>query len=210
MTGPVEEDRVSKFRRTAKPWSDRAATGRLLIANELPGKIAQLQMFRATACRVRCADLLRRTLNGARSPLAREIADGLASLAGHLARAIRELHWKDFEVLVALVFRHAGWVRVSVLGQHAKAYDLELREPVTWDRYLVQVKSRAGLAELRATAACFSREDFRRIFFVVHSPEDDLMADAGIPDHIDLVSPERLGELAIRAGLARWLEAKIS
>ena len=142
LNGPLEQDDVSKFRWTAAPWNDRAANGRLLVVNELPGKITQLQGFRGTACRVQYADLLQRTLNGTRSPLATAISDQLATLAQHLTEAIKEFHWKDFETLVDLVFRDAGWIRVSVLGQHAKAYDLELRESITGYRYVVQVKSR--------------------------------------------------------------------
>ena len=99
---------------------------------------------------------------------------------------------------------------MSVLGQHAKAYDLELREPITGYRYVVQVKSRAGLAELQTTLANFSADDFRRVFFVVHSPEADLAAAGDLPDHVEIVSPERLGELAMHAGLAGWIEDKVS
>lgn len=208
-SGPVEQDSVSKFRRTAQPWRDQAADGRLLVVNGLPGKIAQLQGFRATVCRVNYVDLLRRTLNGTRSPLATAIRDHRQFLAQHLTEAIKELHWKDFETLVDLVFRAAGWVRVSVLGQHAKAYDLELREPIIGDRYVVQVKSRAGLADLHATIANFSPDDFRRVFFVVHSPDDDLVCATDIPDHVEIVSPERLGELAMDAGLVGWIEEKV-
>jgi hypothetical protein len=210
LAGPVEEDSVSRFRRTSVPWSDRAANGRLLVINELPGKISQLQGFRGTVCRVQYAELLQRTLNGTRSPLAAAISGQLTSLAQYLTEAIKELHWKDFETLVDLVFRAAGWIRVSVLGQHAKAYDLELREPITGSRYVVQVKSRAGIADLKATLAQFSPEDFQRIFFVVHSPEDDLVAASDIPDHVKIVSPEELGKLALNAGLAGWLEDKVS
>jgi hypothetical protein len=209
-SGPVEQDGISKFRRTAVPWSDRAANGRLLVVNDLPGKISQLQGFRGTACQVKHSDLLRRTLNGTRSPLAIAISDQLAALAQHLMRAIEELHWKDFETLVDLVFRAAGWIRVSVLGQHAKAYDLELREPITGDRYVVQVKSRAGLRDLQSTIANFSPENFRRVFFAVHSPEDDLAEASDVPDHVEIVSPQRLGQLAMDAGLAGWLEDKVS
>jgi hypothetical protein len=208
--GPVEQDSVSKFRQTGQPWSDRAADGRLLVVNAIPGKISQIQGFRATVCRVRYGDLLRRTLNGTQSALATAIRDHREILAQDLTEAIKELHWQDFETLVDLVFRAAGWVRVSVLGQQAKAYDLELREPVIGDRYVVQVKSQAGLADLQATVANFSPEDFRRIFFIVHSPDDDLLDATDIPKHVEIVSPRRLGELALDAGLARWLEEKVS
>lgn len=208
--GPVERDATSKFRRTRQPWSDRSENGRLLVVNELPGKIAQLQGFRGTVCRVQHTDLLRRVLEGSRSPLSSEIASQRAILAGHLGKAIAELHWKDFETLVDLVFRDSGWVRVSVLGQHAKAYDLELREPITGDRYVVQVKSRATLADLEATVSNFSPDDYRRVFFVVHSPAQDLTTAENLPEHVEIVSPARLAELAVDAGLTNWIEDKVA
>ncbi|MCH7751957.1 MAG: hypothetical protein IH898_07375 [Planctomycetes bacterium] len=149
-------------------------------------------------------------MNGTRSALAAAISDQRASLAQLLTNAIKELHWKDFETLVDLVFRNAGWIRVSVLGQHAKAYDLELQEPIIGDRYVVQVKSRARNADLESTIANFSPEDFRRVFFVVHSPHDDLLDATDIPEHVDIVSPQRLGELAMDAGLVGWIEEKVS
>lgn len=65
--GPVEEDDVSKFRLTDQPWSDHSSDGRLLVVNDLPGKISQLQGFRGTVCRVKYLELLKRTLNGTRS-----------------------------------------------------------------------------------------------------------------------------------------------
>ena len=210
LTGPVEQDEVSKFRNTVNPWSDHAANGKLLVINELPGKISQLQGFRGTVCRIRYPDLLRRILNGTKSDLAIAISNQRARLAEHLTKAIKELHWKDFEILVDLVFRAAGWVRVSVLGQHAKAYDLELRETVTGDRYIVQVKSSAGVLDLHSTIANFSPKDYRRIFFVVHSPRKDLTDYTGIPKHVEIVSPEHLAVLAMDAGLVGWIEQKVA
>jgi hypothetical protein len=206
---PVERDGVSLFRRTAQPWRDKAGDGRLLVINDLPGPLAQIQAYRWTMCRVRCPDLLCRTLSGTRSDLAKKISSNRDALTQHLSMAIKELHWKDFEILVDLVFRAAGWVRVSILGQDAKAYDLILQEPITGDRYVVQVKSRAGLADLEATVAKFSDKDFRHVYFVVHSPTKDL-ADAKLPDHVKVLLPDRLARQAMDAGLAGWLEDKVS
>jgi hypothetical protein len=210
LSGAIEEDDVSKFRLTALSWSDKALNGRTLVVNELPGKIAQLQGFRGTVCRVQYGELLQRTINGVRSDQAAAISDHLASLAQQLSDVIKELHWKDFETLVDLIFRASGLVRVSVLGQHAKAYDLELREPITGDRFIVQVKSKATLADLEATLGSFSSDDYRKIFFVVHSPANDLATATDLPDYLEIVSPDRLGVLALDAGLARWLENKVS
>jgi len=207
---PVREDSISKFRQTVLPWSDCSVKNRRLMINDLPGKLAMLQGYRWTVCRVGCADLLERTLGGTKSDLATAISGDRANLAQHLTESIKELHWKDFETLVDLVFRHTGWIRVSVLGQQAKAYDLELREPITGDRYVVQVKSKAGLADVKATVANFSFDDFRRVFFVVHSPEKDITQATDIPDHVVIVPPDVLALQAIDAGLVKWLEDKVS
>jgi len=208
--GAVEGDTTSKYRRTQQAWKDTDANGRLLVVNDLPGKIAQLQGFRGTVCKVLEPELLKRVLNGSRSELASDIASQRALLCERLNHAIRELHWKDFETLVDLIFRDTGWVRVSVLGQHAKAYDLELREPITGDRYVVQVKSQATRSDLDLTVKSFSANDFRRVFFVVHSPSPDLANAKDLPSYVELVPPMRLSELAVDAGLSKWIEDKVS
>lgn len=208
--GQVEEDDISKYRVTLDGWHDTSQSGRLLVANDLPGKIAQLQGFRGTVCRVPEQQLLRRVLEGTRSELASRIAAERVGLCRELEVAITELHWKDYETLVDLVFRHAGWVRVSVLGQHAKAYDLELREPITGDRYVVQVKSQATRADLDKTIQDFSEADYRKVFFVVHSPAPDLVNARDIPTHVELVDPSHLANLALGAGLSHWIEEKVA
>ena len=206
----VEEDHISKYRVTLDGWHDTSQSGRLLVVNDLPGKIAQLQGFRGAVCRVREKQLLRRVLEGTRSDLASRIATDRARLCSQLEKAITELHWKDYETLVDLVFRHAGWLRISVLGQHAKAYDLELREAITNDRYVVQVKSQATRADLDKTIEDFSEDDYRKVFFVVHSPAADLANATDIPTHVELVAPSHLAAMALNAGLTHWLEEKVA
>lgn len=208
--GAMQEDAISKYRTTLGGWRDVSIGGRLLVVNELPGKIAQLQGFRRTVCRVLEQQLLRRVLEGTRSELASQISNQRKALVHHMETAIRELHWKDYETLVDLVFRHAGWERVSVLGQHAKAYDLELREPITGDRYIVQVKSQATFADVIGTAEQFSEADFRKVFFVVHSPARNILEATDIPAHVVLVDPAHLAALALEAGLSRWIEEKVA
>ncbi len=86
------------------------AASATMISTTLPGKIASVQGYRATICSVDRV-LLRRVLEGTRSDLAARIEGCRAGLEAALVDAIRELHWKDFETLVDLVFRAAGWVR---------------------------------------------------------------------------------------------------
>ncbi|HUZ07276.1 MAG TPA: restriction endonuclease [Candidatus Paceibacterota bacterium] len=212
--GGVESDQLSKFRRLEGKWSDKSLKGQLLVTSELPGKIAQLQGFRGTVCRVKETELLRRVLAGDRSPLALEISAHRDHLAIAAKNAIEQLHWKDYETLVDLVFRDTGWIRVSILGQQVKGYDLELREPITEDKYLVQVKSQASWKDLQESVSQFfpndTAGDYKKIFFVTHKPADDLLDASDIPDYVDLIPPQQLANLVIDAGLSRWLEEKVA
>lgn len=56
------------------------------------------------------------------------------ALIDEVQGALRELHWKDFETLVDLLFRQAGWRRLSMLGETMKYADLELEEPINHER----------------------------------------------------------------------------
>jgi hypothetical protein len=209
----VEQDKISKYRRVQGAWSDKSLKGQSLNTAELPGKLAQLQGFRGTVCRVSEEELLRRVLVGDRSPIALEISAHRKHLADAAKRAIEQLHWKDYETLVDLVLRDTGWIRVSILGQQVKGYDLELREPITQDKYLVQVKSRASLKDLMESVAQFFPDstsgDYKKIFFAVHTPAKDLLDTTDIPDCVELIPPQQLADLVIDAGLSRWLEEKV-
>lgn len=114
--GPVEEDSISKFRRTAGGWRDSDVNGRKLLIADIPGDISQLQGFRGTVCKVKAAAGLRRLLDGESSPPYLAVSAALSSLEREVSAAIQALHWKDFETLVDLLFRQAGWRRLSVLG----------------------------------------------------------------------------------------------
>jgi hypothetical protein len=210
----VEGDETSKFRRIQGKWSDKSLKGQSLVISELPGKIAQLQRFQRTVCSVRETGLLRRVLAGDRSPLALEISAHRERLAVAAKNAIEQLHWKDYETLVDLVFRDTGWIRVSILGQQVKGYDLELREPITQDKYLVQIKSEASLKDVMKAVSQFfpdhAPSDYKKLFFFTHHPASDLLDATDLPDCVDLIPPQRLADLVIDAGLSRWLEEKVT
>ncbi|WP_338277366.1 restriction endonuclease [Corallococcus caeni] len=206
--GPFLQDEHSKYRRT-EAWCDKAENNKLLVASSLPGKIASLQAFRGTICRVREKALLQRVLEGRPGELAVRIGQQRSGLEAAVLAGIRELHPKDFETLVDLVFRHAGWARTSILGQQVKSFDLELTEPLTGDRYVVQVKSAAGRPELDETLRQFPQQLYRRVFFVVHSPTPELAAATDLPAFVQVVDPAVLARMAVSAGLSSWIEEKV-
>jgi hypothetical protein len=206
---PVEEDDESRFRRVLGGWSDRDAKNRLLITNQLPGKIAALQGYRATVCSVHDAEALQRVIAAETSEAFDALSVARQQLVHATVAAIQHLHWKEFETLVDLIFRQAGWRRRSVLGESMKSVDLELEEAITGDAYQVQVKSQATVADFERYQQEFSEEGFRRLYFVVHSPSAQLAKLTVKSEAVELVLPERLAELTVDHGLVGWLRERV-
>ena len=209
LAGPVEADETSKFRKT-QSWSDRSLKGVKLFASELPGKLSALQGFRGTVCAVGDDALLEHVISGEPTALRQELHEARRATQKAIADAIKRLHWKDFETLTDLVFRSAGWVRVGILGETVKSFDLELREPITGDRYAVQVKSEATRQDLEGSLKGFDPGDYKRLFFVVHTPAPSLAPPQSLPPFVDLVLPPRMSELVVDAGLLRWIEDRVT
>jgi hypothetical protein len=206
--GPLEEDSVSKFRRVRGRWSDRDINGRLLLIADIPGRLSKMQGFKGTVCAVRAKESLSRLLSAQSSAPHQAVTRARETLVGTVQSAIAELHWKDFETLVDLLFRQAGWRRLSVLGETMKFADLELEEPITMERYQVQIKSEADTLDFAHYRDQFEGRGFRKLFFVVHSP-DPKLARQESSSIVELVLPARLAAMVVDAGLVSWILAKI-
>jgi hypothetical protein len=208
--GAVKEDATSKYREVLDGWHDRSLKESLLLANQIPGRISQLQGFRATICRVRDRDALLRLLSGERSAEFLALAESKNRLIAQTARAIRTLHWKDFELLVDLVFRQSGWRRVSAVGERMKSVDIELEDPITGDQYQVQVKSRATMEIATKCKEEFAASAFRKHYLVVHTPTPDLLGATNLnSDEFEIILAERLAGMVVDGGLTSWLLDKI-
>jgi hypothetical protein len=72
------------------------------------------------------------------------------------------------------------------------------------------VKSAATLSDLRSYAERFSGEAFRKLYFVVHSPDTTLEnADVSTWPGVELVLPRRIAAMVIDAGLTDWLMQRV-
>ena len=181
-----------------------------LLITQIPGRIAKLQGFRGTICKVSELDELVRLINRQGSSEYTAIVHSKEDLCRHVETGLRRLHWKDFETLVDLLFRATGWRRVSVLGQTMKFSDIELEEPITGDMYQVQVKSTATPRDLQEYIEMFSGGKYRRLFFVVHTPDKKLKETLQPEDGpVQIILPRRLAEMVVELGLLNWLLNKI-
>lgn len=214
LSGVVQQDQISKYRATLDGWHDKNVNNETLSVNQISGRLSQLQGYRATICRVLESDVLRRTLNATPNGKCRDINDAMIKLQDATAIAIGELHWKDFEVLVDLVFRQSGWRRVSVLGETMKFVDLELEDPVTGDRYIVQVKSKANESTFREWVKKFEEgqaDRFRKGYFVVHSPDSALATiQTSREEPAQLIHAKQLAEMVVDSGLVKWVMDRVA
>ena len=90
-----------------------------------------------------------------------------------------------------------------------KYSDLELEERITGERYQVQVKSQATISDFEEYAKNFSHRNFRKLYFVVHSPDEKLITyHSDLYHDVELILPERLAQM-VDHGLTGWLLKKI-
>ena len=88
---------------------------------------------------------------------------------------IAQLDWRDFEIMVDLIFARGGWQRSSAVGDGEVDVDLMLTSPTTGETAWVQIKSSAAQAVLDDYIERFHRDgSCDRFFFVCHSPKGTL------------------------------------
>jgi len=206
----ILQDEISKYRKVAERWNNKDINDQFLILNQIPGNISKVQRFQGTICKVKTIDDLNRLINNRPSETFQSLSEAKNTLIEKVERGLKKLHWKDFETLVDLVFRNAGWRRTSILGETMKFVDMELEEPITGDLYQVQVKAAATVDDFKKYAQNFSAGRFRKFYFVVHSPETRLANyQNASQDNIELILPSRLAQMVVGFGLTDWLLKKI-
>jgi len=205
----VLEDDISKYRPVDGQWQCRDMKGEILDLSKVPGKISKVQRFSGTCCQVHEFDILFRLINGLHSEEYKAIEKARKQLTNEVKRGITLLHPKEFELLVELIFRQSGWRRVSVLGESLKDIDLELEDPITLDRYMVQIKSESNVKEFKEYAVRYNeqyKDKFRYFYYVVHTTKEKLRSD---DERIKIVLPDELAKMVISSGLVDWLLNKI-
>lgn len=207
----IQNEDGSRTRRAINGWSceDLNQPANKLTIENLDGRVTKVQGFRGTICGIDLPKYLIRKINGEEQPEVRAAKSNLESLQHSIENLIQGLWWKDFELLVDLIFAQSGWQRLSVLGQTDKDIDLDVYSPVTSKRAFIQVKSHASTEIFNDSVAQFREmEQFDEMYFVVHTCDSELAASR--EDSISVLDLNRLSELVINAGLVNWLITKRS
>jgi hypothetical protein len=200
----------TKTRPVIGKWSDRDIKGKLLTADTISGKLLKTQGFRGTICSVPEEKYALAKINSEQMNEVVEVELALKTLKEKLSELIKHLQWKDFETLIDLIFRQAGWQRVGATGKTQKTLDLDLFAPVTGESAMVQIKSKSDLKEFDYYQTEFAKmTNYDKFFYVVHSPKNDLLAYQNDTD-TKLYFIDKVTELTIAAGLVEWVIKKTS
>ena len=200
----------TKTRPVIGKWSDKDINGNVLFAGNISGKLLKTQGFRGTICKVPEEKYALSKINSEQMKYVVEVEQAMNDLKKKLTSLIQNLQWKDFETLVDLIFRQAGWQRVSDIGKTQKTLDLELFAPVTGERAIVQIKAQSDLQQfLKYEDRFASMSDYDKFFYVVHTANLNL-ANLNYETDTNLYLVDKVAELTISSGLVEWVIKRIS
>ena len=200
----------TKIRKVIGKWSNKDIEGNELSMDVVSGKLLKVQGFRGTICTVKEEEYAILKINAEILPEVIAAQKAFFDLKEKLTLLIKNMQWKEFEVLIDLIFRQAGWQRVSAVGKTQKTLDLELFAPVTAEKAIVQIKAESDFKEFERYKKEFANfGTFDKFFYVVHTPKGKF-ADEKTGSKINLFFADKVAELTINAGLADWVMKKAS
>lgn len=200
----------TKIRSAIGKWSDKDVKGNILTVDNISGKLLKIQGFRGTICSVSEWEYVLAKINAEQLPEVVAAEKSLADLKEKLALLIKNLQWKEFETLIDLIFRQAGWQRVGTTGKTQKTLDLDLLSPVTGEKALVQIKAESNLKEFKYYKKEFANlSDYDKFFYIVHTPKGDWHKQENKTE-VNLFFINKITELTINSGLVDWVIKKTS
>jgi hypothetical protein len=199
----------TKVRSTIDGWHQFDVDNRPLVASRLSSGLLAVQAYRGTICAVEPSYVLHK-INCVDPPRLAAADRALTALIESLQPIVEQLHPRDLEVLVDLIFRNAGWQRVGVLAETETDIDLALESAVTGERIAVEVKAQSDMEDYREYVARYdSMVGFDRFYFVTRSPIDAEVAQAGAGSRtavgITFWGSATIAHRAAHSGLAQWL-----
>jgi hypothetical protein len=207
-SGIVEIGDGSRSRKAKEGWKSLDINGKVLSIDKLSGKLTKVQMYQGTICEVKEKKYLYEKINGILSDDIKLAQDCLDNLKNSLYSLVKRLTWKDFEILVDLIFNDAGWKRIGVLGKTEKDIDLDLLMPVTETRAFVQVKASSNQTEFDRYVEVFNENElYNEMYYVVHTQSTPINVSASY-QNVHLIGLNKIVDFIINAGLINWLIEK--
>lgn len=211
MNGPLEMDEESKFRKCLNGWSSEPIVGgKSFFISDISGYITKTQGFQGTSCQLdsKQTEIVYRLINNLKNQSMFKVESLMNQLIETAIELLKNLHPKDCEILADLVFQRTGWQRISMHGENMKFIDMQYIEPITGNRYDVQVKSGAGKKEFDKYISEYKNHQTSRFYFITFNPEKDLTELENNNPKIELLYGAKLAQLIIDLGLLGWVLKK--
>ncbi len=205
----------TKQRTVIDKWHDCDINNNVLFISNISGKITKTQGYMGTICEIKEdeREYLVKKINSMPTDEVVRAMTYLSDLRKALEPLIQSLTWGDFEILIDLIFRQAGWQRVSSTGETQKTLDLDLYMPISKRRAMVQIKSQSSLSTFKEYDEKFSIEkEYDEFYYFVHSPDKSLKdAKASYNNYkTKIIFVDEISDLCISAGLVDWLIERTS
>lgn len=188
-----------------QPWSELSLKGVSLELEALPGPVGVVAGFRATCCIPKHTEAILRAIRGEEPPEVKRYTEARRDFVSAIDEMVKNLHWRDFEALVDLIFARGGYVRVSRRGGTMESVDLELNHPESGEVIAVQVKAAFVPEQVRE----FSKKQLSRgrppdkLFFVTLADSEP------IADGVFGWNCRRIAELVVDRGLGTWVVSRV-
>lgn len=191
-------------------WSNKSLGGEVLKIVDLPGPVSSTAGFRGTVCEPAASEQILRVIRGEKNPVVVQAQRSRRRYEADIELMIKQLHWRDFELLIGLIFDQTGWTRWSAIGGTQKSIDVDVKNLVSEEHAYVQIKSEASQAELNEYIEDFkTKPQYARLVFAVHTTASEKL-QAGEYPNVHIWAGERLAKLILDAGMGAWLETKLA
>ncbi len=210
-TKVITLDDGTRIRKIIGGWRDEDLKGKKLLVENLRGSLTKIQGFRGTICSVDELEYLLNKINGNLTKEISEAYDAYDNLNDKISKLIITLNWKDFELLIDLIFRNAGYNRNATIGKSTKFLDLSLFQPVTNEKTLVQIKAQSNFKEFDHYYDEFKKmKEYDKFFFVVHTTTDEKLKNFQKQKDVNILFVDEISKLVVDSGLTNWVITKTS
>lgn len=206
---PTGDEEGNSYRKLKSPgWSNKNLMGNTLFMQTLSGRLTRTAAYRQTICSFTedVEAYIGRVLRGEESSdliKAREIKK---ELEDKIIALVRSFIWQDFELLIELIFAQSGMQKTSHVGGGQETSDLDLKNPITEDRYFVQVKSSTNQTQFNDYLArrINERSLFSRMYYVYHTGTIDLDC-LSEDDGVEVWDVNTVAKHVVDNGLVDWV-----
>jgi len=204
----VDDETRSWKRSCIGKWSNRDLKGNLLSFDVLSGSILSTAGFRSTVCEPAEAARIISRIRGEVSEELNEAHESLSRLRESIRKAVQQISWGDFELLVDLLISRAGFIRVNATGGTQKDYDIVCRVPITGEMLFIQVKSAHSSAEISRLCNTFHSSGLSgRYLLFCHSINGKIQLET-LPETTQVYTDADIARLVVEHGFTDWVLEK--